>query len=183
MCSRFKKKKNMFRRVLEQVRFRAASWWYQTSLQVACSATGQRLGIQPTKELVCRPMFPTSSAEGWLMPLADRAQTWPSTQDSPLAHPRVTQFALCTLPSHGRLTASARPSPPHPLTRCALICRQSVMICQSSVSCLYSLLCLVRLVCRILWCSAPVDIPTFSVESGGELKKIDFYQGRYSSAD
>ena len=57
------------------------------------------------------------------------------------------------------------------------------MICQSSVSCLYSLLCLVRVVCRILWCSAPVDIPTFSVESGGELKKIDFYQGRYSSAD
>ena len=57
------------------------------------------------------------------------------------------------------------------------------MICQSSVSCLYSLLCLVRVVCRFLGCSAPVDIPTFSVESGGELKKKDFYQGRYSSAD
>ena len=48
------------------------------------------------------------------------------------------------------------------------------MICQSSVSCLYSLLCLVRVVCRILWCSAPVDIPTFSVESWGELKKNGF---------
>ena len=51
--------KNMFRRVLEQVMkcFRTASWWYQTSLQVACSATGQRLGTQPTNKLVCRPRF------------------------------------------------------------------------------------------------------------------------------
>ena len=115
--------RNMFRRVLEQVMkgFRAASWWYQTSLQVACSATGQRLGIQPTNQLVCRPRFPTSSAERLLMPLADMAQTWPSTQDPPLAHPKVTQLALCTLPSHGRLTAGAGLSPRHPATRCALI--------------------------------------------------------------
>ena len=43
--------------------------------------------------------------------------------------------------------------------------------------------CVVRVVFRSLWCSAPVDIPTFSVECGGELEKIDFLQGRYSSGD
>ena len=43
--------------------------------------------------------------------------------------------------------------------------------------------CVVRLLLNSLWCSAPVDIPTFSVESGGELQKIDLFQGSYSAGE